>query len=320
VAAFLVGALSSFGAAFAVAGHLPQPRLTAAAQPAPVKAAQARAQAPRAVKTPLARTRFATSWLDSHPSPELGTHMRSAVLVDLDFNQVLWAKDDRSRRPPASLTKLMTAMVVVDLAGLDDQVTVPAEASQVEPNWMGVSPGEVLTVGELLWGLLLDSGNDAAETLARTLMPRSAFLAEMNAKAAKLGMRDSHFANPSGLDDPGLYSTAYDLAIMAGHLLENYPVLAGIVVTSEHPVPATSTHKAFAPYNLNGLVRRYGGGTGLKTGYTDEAGGCLAASATRAGRRLVAIVLNSDIFVGDATRLLDYGFANQPGSRLPASP
>jgi D-alanyl-D-alanine carboxypeptidase (penicillin-binding protein 5/6) len=320
VAAFLLGALSSFAVAFALVGHVPPPRVTTAAQAVSVRAAQPRAQTQPSVSTPAARPRFATTWLDSHPAPELGTRMRSAVVVDLDMNQVLWAKDDRSRRPPASLTKLMTAMVVVDRASLDEQVTVPVEASQVEPNWMGLSPGEVLSVGELLWGLLLDSGNDAAETLARGLMPRQVFLAQMNAKAAQLGMRDSHFANPSGLDDRELYSTAYDLAIMAGHLLENYPVLTGIVGTSEHPIPATSTHKAFAPYNLNGMVRRYAGGTGLKTGYTDDAGGCLAASANRAGRRLVAVVLNSDGFVGDATRLLDYGFANQPVSRSAASP
>jgi D-alanyl-D-alanine carboxypeptidase (penicillin-binding protein 5/6) len=301
----------------AAAGHLPAPRLTSAAQAASVRVAQPRVQP--AVPAPAVSPRFATTWLGSHPPPELGTHMRSAVVVDLDLDQVLWAKDDRSRRPPASLTKLMAAMVAVDAAGLEEQVTVPVEAGQVEPNWMGVSPGEVLTVSELLWGLLLDSANDAAETLARGLMPRQVFLARMNAKAAQLGMRDSHFANPSGLDDPELYSTAYDLAIMAGHLLDNYPVLAGIVATSEHPIPATSTHKAFAPYNLNGMVRRYAGATGLKTGYTDDAGGCLAASASRAGRRLLAIVLNSDVFVGDATRLLDYGFANQPTRRTAAS-
>lgn len=255
------------------------------------------------------KPRYGLEWLATHPSPGLGTQMQAAILVDLDANQVLWSKDELSRRAPASLAKLMTAMVVADRASLDQQVSVPVEATQVEPNWMGVSAGEALTVKELLYGLLLDSGNDAAETLARTLMPRDQFIAAMNRKAEQLGLRETHFANPTGLDDPFLYSTAYDLAVMAGTLIDRYPELLAIAGTGEQLIPATATHKAFDPYNLNGLVRRYAGTTGLKTGFTDDAGGCLAASAARGSRRLLAIVLNSDLIQGDAAKLLDYGFA-----------
>jgi D-alanyl-D-alanine carboxypeptidase len=325
LAAFVLGVLSASAMVIAGLSHVPSAQAAAvrgqgAAPAAGPGISQAQARRPAASSGAAVKPRFATTWLDAHPSPELGARMKAAVVVDLDANQVLWAKDDRSRRAPASVAKLMTAMVAVDHASLEQQVTVPAEATQVEPNWMGVGAGEVLTVGELLYGLLLDSGNDAAETLARTLMARPAFLAEMNAKAARLGMRSSHFANPSGLDDPELYSTAYDLAVMAGHLIDNYPGLVAITAAAERSIPATPTHKAFAPYNLNGLVRRYPGATGMKTGYTDDAGGCLAASASRGDRRLVAVILNSDAFGGDAVKLLDYGFTTQLLTRSPALP
>jgi len=246
--------------------------------------------------------------------PDLGLAAQAGILVDLDSKRVLWAKDAGSRRAPASLAKMMTAMVAVDLAGLDRTLTVPDGATGVEPNLMGLAAGDQVSVRELLYGLFLDSGNDAAETLGQAIVPRARFIAEMNARAAGWGLRDTAFSNPSGLDDPGLVSTPYDLAVVAGHLVSGYPALMEIAGTRSQSIPATSTHHAYAPYNLNKLLWTYPGATGLKTGFTDDAGGCVVATATRNGRRLIAVIMHSDVFFTDAARLLDYGFSTPPNS------
>jgi D-alanyl-D-alanine carboxypeptidase (penicillin-binding protein 5/6) len=271
--------------------------------------------------------RFSEDWLISHPQPAVEVGGESAILVDVRTRQVLWERIPRSVRAPASLTKLVTAMVVADhMSSLDQRVTVPPEADvkaiqQVEPasTVMGIDAGEVLTVRELLTGLFLRSGNDAAEALARGVgMPRSRFLELMNEKARAIGMTDSRFTTPVGLDDPGMKSTAYDLAVAAYTIDTRYPELAAIASQPEMHLPATATHKAFDGVNwLHSFFANYPGATGMKTGYTDDAGGCTVTTATRGGRRLVAVVMHSDVFVTDAEHLLDYGFSVQPGQPRP---
>jgi D-alanyl-D-alanine carboxypeptidase (penicillin-binding protein 5/6) len=252
-------------------------------------------------------------WLATHPAPDLDIHSGAAVLVDLDTREIMWARDERTPRAPASLTKLMTAMVASDLAtSLDQQVTVPLEATQVEADStvMGLSPGEVVAVRDLMYGMLLVSGNDAAETLSRVFTDRVHFVGLMNEKAAALGMRDSTFTNPSGLDDPGLRASAHDLAIAAVTVAAHYPSLLGMAGAKDENLAATATHKAFFMHSLIKLIAVYPGATGLKTGYTDDAGYCLVGTATRSGRHLAVVLLHSDLALTvDATRLLDYGFA-----------
>jgi serine-type D-Ala-D-Ala carboxypeptidase (penicillin-binding protein 5/6) len=227
---------------------------------------------------------------------------------------VLWERDPETSRAPASLTKLITAMVAVDDAGsLDTVVQVTRAATQITPSVMGLSPGERLTVRQLLDGLFLDSGNDAAEALAQGIVPRDRFIRQMNQKATSIGLTASHFANPSGLDASGHGMSAHDLAHVAAYLDKYYPQLAAIAATREISIPASSTHKAFYPRNLNGMLWSYPGATGLKTGLTDNAGGCMLATATRSGRHLVAVVLNATgVSVADATLLLNYGFSIHP--------
>jgi D-alanyl-D-alanine carboxypeptidase (penicillin-binding protein 5/6) len=249
------------------------------------------------------------TWLAANPGPDLGLQARAAIVADLDAHRVLWANDPATPRAPASLAKMVTAMVAVDLAGLDRTLTVPVEATGVEPNLMGLAPGDVVTVRDLLYGLFLDSGNDAAEALGQGIVPRARFIADMNAKTAHWGLRGTTFSNPSGLDDRGLRSTPYDLAVVAGHLVSEYPALMEIAGSRERSIPATSQHHAYAPYNLNKMLWTYPGATGLKTGLTDDAGGCVVITATRNGRHLVAVVMHSDVFFTDAARLLDYGFS-----------
>jgi serine-type D-Ala-D-Ala carboxypeptidase (penicillin-binding protein 5/6) len=260
---------------------------------------------------------FSNLWLAINQQPSLPIHGQAAYLVDLDTRQVMWARDPETSRAPASLTKLITAMVAVDDAGsLDRTVVVAKEAVQVIPSVMGLSPGESLTVHELLDGLFLDSGNDAAEALARGIVPRDRFIRQMNQKAKSIGLTASHFVNPSGLDAPGHGMSAHDLAHAAAYLDQYYPELANIAATKDVAIAATSQHKAFYPHNLNPMLWSYAGATGLKTGLTDDAGGCMVATATRGGRHLIAVVLNATAHsAADATALLNYGFSITP--RLP---
>jgi serine-type D-Ala-D-Ala carboxypeptidase (penicillin-binding protein 5/6) len=276
--------------------------------------ASIRGQAPA---VPSTSDYYRHTWLDGHPSPPLPIQARSAVLVDLGSRQQLWARSATDSLPPASLTKLMTVAVALRHARLDTPVTVPQAATQLEGDAMvmGLSAGEVLTVRELLYGVFMESANDAAEALAQGVEPRPTFLADMNRLAAAWGLGASHFSNPTGLDDPGLRSSAYDLAVIAGHLLDDHQELLAISGAKEMTLPATATHKSYQLGTVIGLVLHdYPGANGLKTGFTDDAGFCISGTATRGSRHLLAVVLNSPTDVDDAKRLLDYGFSTTVAS------
>ncbi|HEX2517808.1 MAG TPA: D-alanyl-D-alanine carboxypeptidase family protein [Chloroflexota bacterium] len=248
----------------------------------------------------------------------------SAIVVDVNSREVVYAKQPRKRQLMASTVKIMTAIVVLERSSLDTVITVPAEATQVEPNHMGIRAGEKLTVQELLYGLLLDSGNDAGEALAYGVgatagaggaggaAGRAQFVAWMNETAAALGLKDTRFANPSGLDDPEQYSTAYDLAVLGTYALTK-PDLRRIAslrdVVIESSREPGREHGWFRPGNLNNLLATYRGAIGLKPGYTEDAGYTLVAAAERDGRTLVCVTLQSRRHFTDCTALLDFGFA-----------
>jgi serine-type D-Ala-D-Ala carboxypeptidase (penicillin-binding protein 5/6) len=209
---------------------------------------------------------------------------------------------------------MITAMVAVDDAGsLTRVVQVTKRETNVVPSVMGLTPGETVSVGDLLYGLFLDSGNDAAEALAGGIVPRDRFIRQMNQKAKSIGLTASHFVTPSGLDAPGHGMSAHDLAHTAAYLDTYYPELAAIAATKDVAIPATATHKAYYPHNLNPLLWSFPGATGLKTGLTDSAGGCIVATATRGHRHLIAVVMNATgMSAADATVLLNYGFSVHP--------
>jgi serine-type D-Ala-D-Ala carboxypeptidase (penicillin-binding protein 5/6) len=237
---------------------------------------------------------------------------RSALLLDVDSGKILFQVDAHGRHAPASLTKVVTALVALDHLQLDQTVTVPLSINQLpwDSTRMGLRVGERLSVRDLLYGLFLNSGNDAAITLSEAAMPRATFVALMNAQAGRLGMADTHFVNPIGLDDPAHYTSAADLARAATELMRSFPEVAAMAATPTVTLPATATHHAYALYNLNELVRKYPGATGLKTGWTGRAGGCLIATATRDGRHLMVVLLASPRIFDEAGALLDYGFAS----------
>ncbi|HEX3629477.1 MAG TPA: D-alanyl-D-alanine carboxypeptidase family protein [Candidatus Dormibacteraeota bacterium] len=235
---------------------------------------------------------------------------RAALVIDLDAKSDVFQLNAHARLAPASLTKIVTALVALDAMRLDQLVTVPASINQLpwDSTRMGLKVGERLTVRELLYGLFLNSGNDAAITLAEAVTSRATFVDRMNRQAAALGMADTHFVNPIGLDDPAHFTSAADLARAATLLTSRYPEVASLASTARITLAATATHHAYALYNLNDLLRSYPGTTGLKTGWTGHAGGCLIATATRGGRHLMVVVLGSPRVFQEASALLDYGF------------
>ncbi|HZU04855.1 MAG TPA: D-alanyl-D-alanine carboxypeptidase family protein [Chloroflexota bacterium] len=231
---------------------------------------------------------------------------RAAILVDAASDAVLYAKNAEERVAPASLTKMMTALVALERGRLDQRITA-SERVRVEPVVIGLDPGETLTLEDLLYGLLLNSGNDAAIAIAEGVGGSiERFVAWMNEKAAALGMQHTHFLNPHGLDMPGHYSTAEDLARLTIAMMRN-PVLARIAGTREHIVPGPPLYRF---RNTNPLLGVYDGVNGGKTGFTDLAGRCLAVSAVRGGHQVVAVVLDSQNIALDGQVLLDYVFGN----------
>lgn len=237
---------------------------------------------------------------------------KAAIVVEYPSGRILYQKEAHARLAPASTTKLLTAIMALEYGKLDDEVLVSPN-DVVRGSKMGLRGGERQTLRNLLYGLMLPSGNDAAMTIARYLDARSGsaaagkdpvsrFASMMNARAAELGLRDTHFVNPHGLDGKGHYSSAYDLASLTWHAM-HYDLFNQIVRQPNYEAPGHPLK------NLNKLIGEYPGADGVKTGYTRRAGLCLVSSATRNGKRVIAVVLNAPKWVEDSTALLDYGFA-----------
>ncbi len=227
----------------------------------------------------------------------------AALLAGGDASQPLADKNAHERRAMASTTKIMTALLVLERASLDDAVSISPTALVGESS-MGLQAGEVVTVEDLLWGLLLPSGNDAAVALAEHIAGSEAdFVALMNERAVQLGLTDTHFANPHGLDAPEHTSSAYDLWRLAEAALE-YPVFQQIVSSGSHTAAGRQL------INGNELLDRYPGADGVKTGTTQAAGQSLVASVTRDGHRTLVVVLGSEDRYADATAIYDHYFAS----------
>lgn len=232
---------------------------------------------------------------------------RSALIYDLSANKVLYEKNARERMPMASLTKIMTAIVAIENKQEDDEYVVRPE-SLVGEDSMGLTNGEVLALEELLYGLLLPSGNDAAETLASNYQSgRSGFISAMNDKAKALGLENTNFTNPSGLQGDGnQYTSAHDLLVITKYAVDTYPIFIEVTSTSEKRLPQTATHKEFYLYNETNLITSYPGVKGIKTGYTPEAGLCLVTYLEYDGHKIVGVLLNSQRRREEMKELLDY--------------
>jgi D-alanyl-D-alanine carboxypeptidase len=236
---------------------------------------------------------------------------RSGLLFDLDTGAVLWRRQPDRVLPIASLTKMMTALLVVDRAPPDAKVRVTKEALAYKGSAVGVLPkGKRIKLETMLNGLLLPSGNDAAIALAQRMSGTvAAFVAHMNERAGDLGLTCTRFSSPDGFEDAGNHSCAIDLAEMARAVLDR-PRLARIVARRRAVLPFPIKGGRIYLFNNNPLLRTgYPGTIGIKTGYTDAAGRCLVAAARRNGRRLGVVLLHSLDPGKQATQLLNRGFA-----------
>lgn len=228
---------------------------------------------------------------------------RCAALMDAATGEILYEKNGAQRALIASTTKIMTGLLVSECGELDRLVTVPDAAVGLEGSSMYLQKDERLQVQELLYGMMLHSGNDAALALAIVLAgSEQAFVRQMNQRAAALGLRQTHFANPHGLDSGQNYSTALDLAALARAAMD-HTVFRAVVGTK------TITCAGRTLTNHNKLLWRYTGCTGIKTGYTRSAGRILVSAAERGGRELIAVTIADPDDWHDHTALLDYGFA-----------
>ncbi len=240
----------------------------------------------------------------------------SYIVVDSGGNVIL-AKDPDTRKSPASLTKLMTAMVALDLSREDEMFTVPKESVNLEPTILMVDEGESFSRQELLEGALITSANDAADVLARGVAEKlggsgEVFVKLMNEKVRNLGLSSTNFANPTGYDDPAQFSTPRDLARLAHYALENYPLTRELVGTRSARLDKTTTHKSFELPNWNALLGVYPGVDGVKIGYTEGAGYVTIVTAERDGKRFMVVLLGApDRRARDfwATQLLNSAFS-----------
>lgn len=239
------------------------------------------------------------------------TSASCAVLMDAGSGRVLYEQNARQGRSIASITKLMTALVALESGhSLDEEVTILPQWTGAEGSSLYLRPGETLTLETLLYGLLLRSGNDAAQAVAGYCAgSEEAFVARMNRKAGELGMKETHFTNPSGLDDEGHRSSAYDMALLARACLDN-ETLRQMASTK------SVTLEGRVLTNHNKLLWRYEGCVGLKTGYTSTAGRTLVSAAERDGLTLICVTLNDPNDWADHAALLDWGFSSYQGETV----
>jgi len=234
---------------------------------------------------------------------------KASVVINADNGEIIYSKNCNERLPMASTTKIMTALLLCEYGNAEREITVTKEMVTVEGSSMGLLPGDTVTLDGLLYGMLLASGNDAANTTAYVVGGSvNGFVELMNAKARELGLKNTHFVTPSGLDADEHYTTAYELGLLAAYAIKN-----------ERFKKASSSQSAVLNYgnppyrrtitNHNKLLKSYDGLIGVKTGFTKKSGRCLVTAAERDGKRIVAVTLCDPNDWLDHKNLLDYGFS-----------
>ena len=274
-----------------------------------------------AAPVPLAQSTTAPVPLVEHyrdvveSPPRLWAH--GAILMDAATGEVLWQHNAHVRLHPASTTKVLTGLIALELGDLDAKVTISKRAAQTPGSSMYLREGEVHTLHDLVYGLLLRSGNDAAVAIAEAIAGSvEEFAVLMNDRAQRLGAKNSHFVNPHGLTHPEHLSTAYDLAVITRAALQN-PRFAEIVATPVKELTYEELGRKVVLYNTNRLLRGgLPGADGVKTGTTGAAGPCLISSATRDEQKLIAVVLNASNRWRESVALLEWGFRNFALARL----
>jgi len=263
--------------------------------------------------TTLLKTENLTS--DWAPGEEFGTSNEpdisgeSAILVDINSGKIVYEKNGEKKMKIASLAKIMTAVVALEHKNIKEEIIVSSNAASIGENTMGISEGEVYTLEELLYGLVLNSGNDSAYAIAEGVAGNEeTFVKWMNLKAGELNLNDTKFKDPSGLNDD-TFSTVTDLVKLSRYAMQNED-FRKIVGTFSMELPYSEKHKYLYLENQTNLLTTYPGVGGIKTGYTEEAGLCLVTYAKNDGIELVGVVLNAVNRKFDMIIMLDYGFKN----------
>lgn len=252
---------------------------------------------------------YASSNLNGKPYPE--TNGKAVILMDFNSGRVLYERNSNQPLPPASLTKIMTGLLAVENGNLDKKVIISEYAAGIPECTVYLEPNEVLTRMELLYAAMLPSANDASTALAESIAGSEAnFIDRMNQRANELGLKNTHFLNPHGLENKEHYSSAYDLAIITKEALK-YPTFKDVVSTKRTVIPwASREDEDRILLNQNRLLSRYEGAIGIKTGYTKQAGNCVVGAAQRGSTTLIAVSMNSPTVYDDLQQMLDYGFEN----------
>ncbi|WP_378955530.1 D-alanyl-D-alanine carboxypeptidase family protein [Pelosinus sp. sgz500959] len=234
---------------------------------------------------------------------------KSAILIDGITGKVLYSKNAEEKRYPASTTKIMSLIVALEHGNLDDIITASSHAANTEGSSLWLTEGEQLKLIDLLYGIMLISGNDATVAVAEHISGSVEKFAQlMTEKAQAIGAKDTHFTNSSGLPDPNHVTTAHDLARITAYGYKN-PLFSEIVSTKHKVIPWAGKEFGRDLYNEDRMLWLYEGGNGVKTGYTDLAGRCLVSGAKRNNIQLIAVVLDSDTMWDDSIALLDFGFS-----------
>jgi D-alanyl-D-alanine carboxypeptidase (penicillin-binding protein 5/6) len=240
----------------------------------------------------------------------VGVTASAAVLMDYTTGEILYQKNASAKLAPASTTKILTAIIAIERGKLSQEMAASTKASKTDGSSIWLAPGETHTLEDLLYGILLNSGNDASVTVAENLAgSESNFATWMNEKAKELGAKDSHFVNCNGLPEKNHYTTARDLALITRYALHN-SVFDEIVKTKKKVISWPGHKWDRTMYNHNKMLWRYQFADGVKTGYTNQAGHCLVSSATKDNHRLIVVVLHSKNEYVDSTALFNYGFSH----------
>jgi len=244
---------------------------------------------------------------------------QSAILLDASSGRVLKEHNSYERLGMASTTKIMTAIVAIENASLDEIVTVSKNAGSTEGSSIWLSAGEKIKLNDLLYGLMLNSGNDSAVAIAEHISESvEKFVELMNNKVKELGLKSTNFTNPHGLSDDNHYTTAYDLAQITRYAMNN-PKFCEIVSTVSKRIPWEDKAWDRSLVNHNKMLKLYDGVNGVKTGFTKATGRCLVTSAERDGLKLIAVTLNAPDDWNDHTELLNYGFDNYKNKKITAN-
>jgi len=244
----------------------------------------------------------------------IGLTAKSAIVIDPNNGDILYAKNEHEKLPPASIAKILTLTIVLENMKLDSLCTVSQNAADTQPNKITMKAGEEMKVEDLIYGLMMISANDAAEVLAECFPEgREKFIEKMNEKVKELGLTDSNFVDPSGLNDETQYSSAFDMATITRYLLNTRPESIKYLGRKEdYSVYPTDHNESHYWYQISHLLKTFAGMEGAKTGYTHIAKNTYVGIVKKGEKRIVIVYLAAETTTSDATTLIEYGFSAKP--------